>query len=148
MPLDGSKLDAFCLKCGYSLRGVTERCPECGTPFDLSEPRSFYDPDIDERGPLELIAILGALPLALSLVIAVCFETTFPGISAVAACASMLTLMLQPMVLLGATFRLLALHRCGRKSRTIWRAWLISFFILLLFGLFAGSALLKMFPLA
>ena len=27
-----------CLKCGYSLHGLTEpRCPECGTPFEMSK---------------------------------------------------------------------------------------------------------------
>lgn len=39
--LDPQKLP-HCLKCGYSLTGLTEpRCPECGREFDPLDPRSF-----------------------------------------------------------------------------------------------------------
>src|SRR5262245_55046345 len=33
----------ICLHCGYSLEGLLEsRCPECGRPFDLSRPETFW----------------------------------------------------------------------------------------------------------
>src|SRR5947209_7206968 len=32
----------MCLGCGYTLLGLPEpRCPECGRPFDLSDPRTY-----------------------------------------------------------------------------------------------------------
>jgi hypothetical protein len=35
----------FCKACNYPLNWVAEpRCPECGKPFDLSDPDSFVEP--------------------------------------------------------------------------------------------------------
>src|SRR5690349_11519396 len=34
--------ERYCLKCGYSLRGLTDNhCPECGTEFDPENPSTF-----------------------------------------------------------------------------------------------------------
>ena len=34
-----------CLKCGYVLAGIsTNRCPECGRPFDPADSRTFFVP--------------------------------------------------------------------------------------------------------
>ncbi len=37
--------DARCYKCNYLLHGLTEpRCPECGLPFDPTDPLTYLDP--------------------------------------------------------------------------------------------------------
>lgn len=37
--------EARCLECDYRLAGLTEpRCPECGSGFDPSDARTFFDP--------------------------------------------------------------------------------------------------------
>lgn len=44
--------NAFCLSCRYPLRGLpSKRCPECGRPFDLSDPTSvgWYGPGVRAR---------------------------------------------------------------------------------------------------
>ena len=34
--------DRYCLSCRHSLRGIhSERCPECGRPFDPDDPATF-----------------------------------------------------------------------------------------------------------
>jgi len=42
---------ARCLHCSYALRGLTSRrCPECGVPFDLNDPRTMCLPGRREPG--------------------------------------------------------------------------------------------------
>lgn len=44
-PSHVSGADWRCLKCGYSLHGLTTwRCPECGQAFDPKDPRSYWKP--------------------------------------------------------------------------------------------------------
>ncbi len=59
MHSDGRLATASCLKCGYSLRGLTEnRCPECGTPFDPDLMARSYLPEWPRLMVWYLTAIL------------------------------------------------------------------------------------------
>lgn len=58
----------YCRKCYYALSGLTEpRCPECGQPFDLTDPRAYSR---EPHPPRRARAILLAYGLALGLTFA------------------------------------------------------------------------------
>jgi rRNA maturation protein Nop10 len=55
----------FCRQCGYALYGLDEgRCPECGTPFDISDPATFDKREAHRR---RRIVLRRAKPLLLLL---------------------------------------------------------------------------------
>jgi len=59
--------DTHCLKCGYSLRGLSEdRCPECGTAFDRRQMSNSFLP----VWPRLMVWYLGAYTASLVLAIA------------------------------------------------------------------------------
>lgn len=144
---ESPQFDPFCLKCGYCLHGVTERCPECGTPFDLHDPRSFHDPDSDERGPLERLAVAGALAILGSLATVMCLGQAIPGLPLIGVSIVVVAVVLELVVCAIAAVRMLDLRRRRlAASRSIRRAWLVSLVMTLLFGLFFLVAALVGLP--
>ena len=64
-PVDSSPR-MFCCKCGYALVGLpSNRCPECGRDFDLSNPKSFLtrQPRVVLRRIIYILVILFCLTL-------------------------------------------------------------------------------------
>jgi hypothetical protein len=57
----------YCRKCSYIIDGLPEnRCPECGQPFDPTDPRTFrFAPRVPKNRALVVLMYL--LPLAVSL---------------------------------------------------------------------------------
>jgi hypothetical protein len=59
----------YCRKCAYPLAGLSDsRCPECGTPFDLADPRSVSTRDLRTRSRrlwirrgIALLAVIGTV---------------------------------------------------------------------------------------
>jgi hypothetical protein len=62
-PNDGLRTAPQCLRCEYPLLGLTDnRCPECGQPFDLSDPATFRSPPLPvppARTVQEVLVLLG-----------------------------------------------------------------------------------------
>lgn len=45
-PPVGADIPLRCMQCDYNLTGLTtRRCPECGTPFDVTELRRLQNPE-------------------------------------------------------------------------------------------------------